>query len=168
MKVINESVASRNVPRDWKVSKVTPIPKIKNTQNASEFRPINSMQTDEKIIEYFVKEQLINYLESNNLIALHQSAFRVNHSCESTLNYVISELKESFETNEIAIVVFLDLKRAFETIDRERSIKKFQNYGINGKELKWFESYLTNRQQYTKYKNCESETMEKPCHKAHN
>lgn len=118
------------------------------------------MQTDEKIMEYVVKEQLIKYLESNGLFSMHQSAFRTQHSCETTLNYVIGELKEHSDNDKI--VVFLDLKRAFETIDRDRTIQKLQNFGINGNELKWFRSYLTNRKQYTKYKNCQSDTLEIP------
>lgn len=162
MTIINESLSNGNVPDEWKISKVTPIPKIKNTQNANEFRPINSMQTDEKILEFVVKEQLIKYLESNKILSVHQSAFRINHSCETTLNYVINELKECLDKDHVAIVVFLDLKRAFETIDRERALKKLQNIGINGIELKWFGSYLKNRRQYTKYKNCQSDTMEIP------
>lgn len=160
--IINESLVNGYVPIEWKISKVTPIQKIKHTKKVSEFRPINSMQTDEKIMEYVVKEQLIKYLEENSLLALHQSAFRCQHSCETTLNYVINELKECIDKDLEAIVIFLDLARAFETIDRNRLIKKMQNYGINDVELKWFMSYLQHRKQYTKYKNCQSETLEIP------
>lgn len=160
--IVNESLAKGEIPDEWKISTITPIQKIRNSRNASDFRPINSMLTDEKIAEYVVKEQLVEYIESNNILTIHQSAFRKNHSCETTLNYVVSELKEYIDKDQVAIVVFLDLKRAFETIDRERMIRKLQNCGIDGIELKWFESYLTNRKQYTKYKNESSETLEIP------
>lgn len=109
-----------------------------------------------------IKEQLIKYVESNKMLALHQSAFRINHLCETTLNYVINELKEFIDRDQITIVVFLDQKRAFETIDRERTLKKLKNLGICGMELKWFENYSTKRKQYTQYKNCQSETPEIP------
>lgn len=169
--IINESLATGVFPDEWEISKVTLIPKIKNTQKSNEFRPINSMLTDEKIAECVAKEQLITYLaylESNKLLAMHQSAFREKHSCETTLNYVINELKESMDSDQVSIVVFLDLKRAFETIDRNRMIKKLQNLGVKGNELKWFESYLTNRKQYTNYKNSKSETLEITISRAHN
>lgn len=85
-----ESLATGYVPIEWNISKVTPIQKIKHTKKASEFRPINSMPTDEIIMEYVVEEQLTKYLAENNLLALHQSAFRHQHSCETTRNYFIN------------------------------------------------------------------------------
>lgn len=150
--IVNQSLKSGVFPSEWKTSTVTPIPKIKNRKQASEFRPINTMPNDEKIIEHIVKKQLAKYIEENNLISPLQSASRSKHSCETTLNLIINDWKIAIEGDEIVTVVFLDLKRAFETIDRSIMIRKLEKIGIKGIELKWFCSYLKNRKQQTKFK----------------
>lgn len=111
------------------------------------------MPIDEKIIESFVKAQLTEFVEKNKILNSNQSVFRWGHSCETTLNSSINGWAQDIENGFIVIVVFLDLKRAFETIERDRMINKKKNVGIYDSELKWFESYLTNRKQRTKYNN---------------
>lgn len=149
--IINQSLETGIIPEIWKTSHVIPIPKINNTQNASEFRPINTLPNDEKILEIIVKKQLIYYIEKNNLLSNYQSAFRNNFSCETALNYVISDWHKAIDKNEKVIIIALDLKRAFETINRNKLIEKMELYGIKGVELKWFHSYLNNRKQKTKF-----------------
>lgn len=123
---------------------------------ANEHRPINTMPNDEKIIECVVKDQLIDYIENNNLISPHQSAFRSNHSCETALNFLINEWKRSMDDGQIVVAVFLDLQRAFETVDRQIFLRKLENIGIRGVELRWFENYLNDRKQQTKFKDKQS------------
>lgn len=149
--IVNTSLSKGIVPDEWKISTVTPIPKIKNTMNASQFRPINSLPNDEKIIEKIVKEQLVQYIENNNILSPNQSAYRQNHSCESTINCAINDWKSSHDKGQHILVVFLDLKRAFETVDREEMLKVLNSIGIKEVELRWFNSYLNNRKQNTKF-----------------
>lgn len=110
------------------------------------------MPNDEKIIEKIVKNQLVQYIEDNNLISPYQSAFRSNYSCETTLNLVIDDWKKASDQGEQIVIVFLDLKRAFETIDRAKMLQKLNQIGIKGVELNWFSSYLNSRKQQTKFK----------------
>lgn len=110
------------------------------------------MPNDEKIIERIVKNQLVQYIEDNNLISPYQSAFRSNYSCESTLNLVIDDWKRANDQGEQIVIVFLDLKRAFETIDRKKMLQKLEQMGVDGVELNWFRSYLNSRKQQTKFK----------------
>lgn len=60
--IINESMEKGTFPEQWKLATVTPIPKMKNTIKANEFRPINSMPVNEKIMKTIVKQQLIQHL----------------------------------------------------------------------------------------------------------
>lgn len=152
-KIINKSFDEGKFPDRWKISTITPIPKIKNTNKCDEFRPINSMPNDEKIIECAVKQQLLEYINSNNILYENQSAYRTNHSCESALNLLIFDWKVSIENGEIVIAVFLDLKRAFETISGDIMAIKLENIGIVGEELNWFKSYMNNRKQKVNYNN---------------
>lgn len=161
-KLVNESLMDGYVPDQWKIATIHPIPKIKNTIKADEYRPINTMPVDGKILESIVKEQLMEFIESNNLLHKNQSAFRKIHSCETTINLLIQDLNESYDKDEHAIVVFIDLKRAFETIDRELLKKKLKTYGIKNRELKWFMSYLSNRKQRTKFRDEISDQIDVP------
>lgn len=147
--IINETFTKGIFP-EWKCSTVVPVEKVSGTIEAEEFRPINCMPTYEKVIEIIVKSQLDEYLEMNNIIVGQQSGFRKNHSCETALNRVINDWKSSLEEGKFIICTFLDLKRAFETIERKILIEKLDNLGIRGKEKEWFVSYLSNRSQRTK------------------
>lgn len=151
--LINESLVSGEIPSLWKVSTVHPIPKIANTKDAKNFRPINTMPVDEKLIELIVKSQLTEYIENNMILNKHQSAFRKGHSCETTLNSSINGWAKEIEDGNVVVVVFLDLKRAFETVDRKRMIMKLNRIGIAENEIKWFEHYLQDRRQKTMFKN---------------
>lgn len=160
--VINESLKSGYFPERWKTAVVVPIPKIKNTKDSTQFRPINMMRNDEKIMEKIVKNQLMEYVESNCIISTKQSAYRRNHSCETVINYVMFKFTEALDRDEIVIAVFLDLKRAFETIDRDKLLEKLYFYGIRNIELEWFRSYLNGRKQKTKFNSKYSSEIEVP------
>lgn len=160
--IINESLITGFFPNEWKTTTVIPIPKIKNTKNADEHRGINTLPIDEKVIEVVVKNQLVKFIEDNKLISPQQSAFRSNHSCESTMNYVLNEWKRAQDNNKIVLAVFLDLKRAFETVDRKLMLEKLQSKGICDTELKWFANYLGARKQKTKFNGQTSKEKEIP------
>lgn len=157
--IINESLKYGVVPEIWKINTVIPIPKIINTKKCGEFRPINMLPKIEQILEIIVKQQLVEFLNSNKTISDSQSGFRHKHSCETALNLVLTNWKYEIENDKIILAVFVDLKRAFETICRKRLLQKLQMYGIQGNELKWFESYLSNRFQKTKVGKVESKAI---------
>lgn len=87
--IINDSMKSGYFPDTWKTSVIRPIPKKNQHKKCNEFRPINGMPIDEKILECVVKIQLSEYLETNKLLSEHQSAYRPKHSCESALNLIV-------------------------------------------------------------------------------
>ena len=111
----------------------------------------------EKILEGVVKQQLNNHMDNNKIVINEQFGFRKNHSCETAINMIQMDWKNEIENGNVVIAVFLDLKRAFETVDRSRLLRKLRKYGINGVQLKWFESYLSDRTQCTKFGGATSE-----------
>ena len=149
--VVNSSMEYSICPIKWKQSMVSPIPKVPGTVKCDEFRPINTLPTYEKILEEAVRESIDYHISDNQIVIEEQSGFRKNHSCESTLNLVIMNWKMEIENGKIVVAVFLDLKRAFETIDRSRLLQKLERLGIKGRELEWFKSYLSHRTQSTKF-----------------
>lgn len=160
LEIINESLLSGQVPTVWKESLVIPIQKVAGTKKAEEFRPINMLHTLEKILETVVKTQLLEYLNINKLLIPEQSGYREGHSCETALNLVLAKWKEFFEDRNSTLAVFLDLKRAFETISRPLLLKTLRNFGIGGAAFKWFKNYLNLRTQRTIFNDAISETRE--------
>lgn len=105
-------------------------------------------------LESIVKEQFIEYIEVNQI---YQSAYRKFHSCETPLNLVISRWKELRDKNYYIACVFMNLKRAFETTDRNQLLK-LKEFRLNNQTHEWFENYLTGRTQRTKADGIYSET----------
>lgn len=137
---------------------MTPIPKVKNTNKPEELRPINMCHIVDKILQTVVKEQLEDYIDDNHLLYDKQSAYRAEHSCETALNLVLNEWLEKREQKHKIVAVFLDLSRAFETVDREILIDVLNYNGITGTVLKWFKSWLEDRTQLTNF----NETLSEP------
>ncbi|XP_076298320.1 uncharacterized protein LOC143217666 [Lasioglossum baleicum] len=151
--IINKSLSEGCFLKEWKTSTIIPIPKVDKPKRASDYRPINILPIYEKVLEIIVKKQIDDYLESNNILTEHQSGFRKNYSCETAIQTVIDEWKLSISERQIVGVIFVDLKRAFETIDRDRLLEKLYQYGITGTALEWFRSYLKDRMQQVRLNN---------------
>lgn len=160
--IINESFKNSIVPLAWKCSSITPIPKVKNTCNCNEFRPINVLPIHEKLLECTVHDQLLEYINTNDVLIATQSGFRSNHSCETSLNLVLATWKEDIDNGNSIIAVFLDFKRAFETIDRYILLHKLANIGIGPNAIKWFKDYLTDRMQATEFNGKTSKSIVNP------
>lgn len=158
--VINSSLQKGICPNNWKISVVTPIPKILNTIICEEFRPVNTLPVYEKTLELVVKEQLIKHCMDNDILIENQSGFRESHSCETALQFIISDWVKTISKNQIIVAVFLDFKRAFETVNRKLLLSKLEKMGIRGTVLVWIESYLTGRRQKTRYINSASNVMD--------
>lgn len=153
---INTSLRTGQFPSSLKVSTVVPIAKIENNNEAKNFRPINTLPPLEKILELSVYHQFSHYLEHNNLIMEYQSAFRAKHSCETALQVTLTKWKFDMDRNKYIVAVFLDFKRAFETIDITVLLKKLKYYGVSNAALLWFKNFLTTRSQNTKVNNVKS------------
>ncbi|KMQ82366.1 rna-directed dna polymerase from mobile element jockey-like protein, partial [Lasius niger] len=153
MGLINSSFSNGQCPDGWKTSTIVPIPKLTNPKKASEYRPINILPTYEKVLELVVKHQLEAYFDSNDVITVHQFGFRKRHSYETAVQVIIDEWKLIISRGKMVGVIFMDLKRAFETVDRGRLLKKLHDYGIRGNVLEWLRSYLCNRKQQVKFNN---------------
>lgn len=157
--IVNDSFASSCFPEMLKQSIIVPIRKVPGTKAIEEFRPINTLPCIEKLVEKIACEQFTNYVEENNILCCEQSGFRKSHSCETAINYVISDWKESIEKNEVVLAVFLDFQRAFETIDRNLLIKNLKKNGVGDSALQWFNSFLTQRSQIVRIEDVKSDAL---------
>jgi len=128
--IVNRLLQEGVFPERWKEAIVIPVPKVRGTIRIDEFRPINKLPIYEKILEMVVHKQLVEYLKNNKLIIVCQSGFRSGHLCETALQWVLTDWKNAIGERLMIGVVFLDLKRAFEVVDRSVLINKLQRYGL--------------------------------------
>ena len=111
------------------------------------YRPISVIPVVAKIFEKRVHEQLYNYLNDNDLLANCQSGFRSLHSTLTALLEATENWSLNIDNGLINGVIFIDLKKASDTIDHNIIIRKLSNYGVDQKALRWFQSYLSDRSQ---------------------
>lgn len=149
LEIVNVSLQQGVFPKEWKKSTVIPIPKVAKSTKPEDHRPINMLPLYEKVLETVVKEQLLDFINREEILLTEQSGFRKKHSCESALNLLLLKWKQAIENKRTILAVFVDLKRAFETIDRRKLVEVLRRYGIAGNVLKWFSSYLEERTQVT-------------------
>jgi hypothetical protein len=151
--IINSGVIDGCYPSVWKTSKVIPIPKVTTPKDLQDFRPINILPLFEKILEIVLQKQILKYLNENSILYEMQSGFRENHSCESAIQYILGNWRKMAENGKVTIAVFLDFKRAFETIDRDLLLCKLKKYGFSECSVKLLSSFLTGRKQMQIVKN---------------
>nr|CAI5837379.1 unnamed protein product [Callosobruchus analis] len=149
--ILNTSLDTGIFPYVMKTSVVRPIVKVAGTKKLDEFRPINMLPNTEKVLELIVHRQVTEHIDKNKLININQSGFREGFSCETALQRVLNDFKISLDNGHILVAVFIDLRRAFETVNRTILLSKLADYfGFDGKVLNWFSSYLSDRRQTTK------------------
>ena len=98
--------------------------------------------------------QLYDYFSKNELIYESQYGFRQLHSTELAAIEHTDKIYLSLDNKKQPLAIYLDLSKAFDTIDHSILLNKLNYYGIQGNSLKWFESYLTNRKQHVEFKEC--------------
>ena len=145
--IFTTSVNTGIFPTEWKIPRVTPIFKKGKKNDLNNYRPISVIPTVAKILEKIVYEQLFSYFNDNNLLTSCQSGFRSFHSTLTALTEATNSWSVNIDNGLLNGVVFLDLKKAFDTIDHSIILRKLQFYGIEQESLKWFQSYLDDRKQ---------------------
>ena len=133
------------------IAKVSLIFKGGNNLQAENYRPISLLPVFSHILEKIVYNRVYNYFVENKLLFPKQFGFQINTSTEHAILELVRNITKSFEKNEYVLGVFIDLKKAFDTVNHEILLHKLKLYGINGTCLEWFKSYLSNRNQCIVY-----------------
>ena len=115
------------------------------------------------MFEKILHSRLTKYIDDFKLLYEYQFGFRKNHSTELALIEIVDQIRMSLDENKITCGIFVDLSKAFDTVDHEILTGKLEHYGIRGKTLELICSYLQNRRQYTLIDNCKSKTKFVDC-----
>ena len=163
--IINMSITKGVFPEKLKIVKVIPIHKGGSTEDVNNFRPISLLSIFDKIIEKVIQRKLYHFLEHHEILFENQFEFRKNNSTSYAIMEITESIKESIDSGNFGCGIFIDLKKAFDTVNHEILLKKLQHYGVRGSMLDWFTSYLTGRKQYVFYNGESSELKPITCHR---
>ena len=161
--VINKSLKEGVFPSELKLAKVVPIFKAGATNKITNYRPISVLSFFSKVFEKIIYHKLIEFLDHNDILYCYQFGFRQRHSTQQAIITLVNKITSCLDCGDLVIGIFLDLKKAFDTVDHKILIKKLYAYGIRGVALKLLESYLSGRFQYVVYDYQQSATLSITC-----
>ena len=161
--LVNSSISEGIFPSELKLARVVPIFKSGDPSLITNYRPISVLSFFSKVFEKVMYNHIISFMNKNDVLYDKQFGFRQKHSTQQAIIMLVDKITRSLDGGDIVISVFLDLKKAFDTVDHHILFKKLYAYGIRGKVLKWFHCYLFNRSQYVIYDDMQSETHHVKC-----
>ena len=149
--IFNRSLATGIVPSLLKIAKVTPIFKSGDNQTFSNYRPISILPSVSKILEKIMYVRLYDFIASNNILSPHQFGFRAKRSTHMAINDLYCNITNSLDNKLHCLGIFLDLSKAFDTLNHDILLHKLNLYGIRGLANTWIRNYLSDRKQYVVY-----------------
>ena len=155
-KLFNASINQGSFPTVFKTAEVVPVFKSGSKQSLNNYRPISLLCSFSKLLENCLHDQLYKYFKSNNYFYKHQFDFRENLSTDIALHQIYEDFTTGIANKHVTCSVFLDLKKAFNTVDNDILIAKLQHCRIRGLPLQLICSYLSNRHHYTGIQNTPS------------
>ena len=142
------SLISASFSFDWKLSRVTPVFKKGNPCDMNNYRPISLLSIPGKILEAVVCNSINDHLQSHNLLSRNQWGFRKNRSTEGLLLRMTETWKSALDQGLVVGVLFVDLRKAFDSVNHSILLEKLKATGISGSLLSWIANYLSNRSQF--------------------
>lgn len=147
-KLYNKCITDGVFPDELKIGRVSPIYKKSDEELMENYRPVSTLPVFGKIFEKLIYNRLYSFFTSQNVINQNQFGFRKSHSTSHALNYSVTHIEKCLKDKQHVIGIFIDLSKAFDTIDHRILLSKLNNYGIRGNAYDLINSYLTNRMQY--------------------
>ena len=144
----NHLMGEGKFPDELKLGKISPIYKKDNEELLENYRPVSTLPIFGKIFEKIIFCRLYSFFVSKGILHDKQFGFRKSHSTSHALNYSIHHIKAALEKGDHVLGIFIDLSKAFDTIDHKILLHKLEVYGVRGNTHSLIASYLSGRKQY--------------------
>lgn len=159
----NLSFQTGTFPSRLKIAKVTPLHKSDDKRCINNYRPISVLPVFSKIIEKLMHIRLAKFLNKNNSLSPSQFGFRSKHSTAMAIINMIDRVSDELDKKNECVGIFIDLSKAFDTLDHNILLRKLALYGVRGIAIEWFSSYLSNRHQFVEIDNVKSVLLPVDC-----
>ena len=151
--LFNESLQTGVFPDAWSMGYITPIPKEGDPLDAGNWRPISILPLPSKLLEQAVHYQVSIFLSNNHILDQRQHGFRPEYSTSTAIFKLVKDLFENYDNGQSTSCIFVDYKKAFETLDHNILCKKLRMYNFSENSVSWFRSYLSNRRHVVRTNN---------------
>jgi len=158
-KLYNKNIVNGSFPEIFKTGKITPVYKKENAELLENYRPVSTLPIFGKIFEKLIYSRLCSFLTAKGILNTNQFGFRKGRSTIHALHSSVNIIQNSLKNSKHVLGIFVDLSKAFDTLDHRIMLDKLDHYGIRGNAKKLFESYLIGRQQYTSFNKICSEKL---------
>ena len=157
--VINKSLSRGEFPDLLKLARVVPLFKAGEMELLDNYRPISLLPVMSKVLEKIVFQQLVEFLNINQVLYPRQYGFRRGHSTSDAVANLIGDVLKSFDDNLMVLSIFVDLRKAFDTVPHRLVWEKLEQIGVRDLELGWFKSYMSDRSQFVDLDGTQSDTQ---------
>ena len=161
--IVNLSFDQGYVPDQLKIADIVPVFKNGDTSLINNYRPISVLPVFSKVFERLMYNRLMNYIMKHNILSNSQFGFRKGYSTDMAISLLIDKISKAIDTKEHVIGLFLDLAKAFDTVNHNILLRKLTHYGIRGNILQWIRNFLSNRQQRVKFYGTKSSLKNITC-----
>ena len=148
--IFNLSVSTGIVPNLWKMAHITPLHKGGDVNDRNNYRPISKLSCLGKTLEALVNDQLKMFLSNYSILNPFQSGFRAKHSTITATTLIVNDIFSAVDKRKHCAALFIDLSKAFDTVDFELLLNILHKTGFDGDTCSWFSNYLSGRSQCVK------------------
>ena len=157
--IINLSISTKTFPSSWKKVKIIPLHKKEDRLNPKNYRPVALVPVMSKILEKVIFNQMMVYLEDNELLNSSHHAYRAHHNTTTALIEMYDGWVNSMESGKQTGICFLDLSAAFDVVNHSLLLEKLALYGFDYGMINWLHSYLSSRSQCVLINGCLSSSL---------
>ena len=145
--LFNFSLETGQVASEWKLARVTPVPKHGSFEKVEDFCPMPVLPVVAKLLEQVVRRQLYAYLHKHSILNMAQSEFGLGHTTQDVLVATVDNWRQALDEGKVVGSVMLDRSKAFDMICHPIMGCKLACYEVLAEELEWFDQYLAGRKQ---------------------
>ena len=163
IKIITLILQTSIIPPSWKIAIVTPLPKSGDLTDVGNYRPISVLPVPGKVLERLIHDSLSQHFDQHNILSTRQGGYQKGKSTMDSISCFVDDILLQRNNGNISLAAFIDIKKAFDSVNYVILLKKLEMYGIRNRPLTLIENYLSRRQQCTAANNKRSGNLPLTC-----